>query len=118
MISVPSVATNGFNVKQFISQADFETLDRIACAADRLHQAVESFFGLADISIEFIRDGQRLLAEAIERLLAIDDWDQDKKRAVREYVNERMPHPVDDLLDHLGVVVTDSRQPTADSPQS
>ena len=106
MISVPSAATNGFNVKQLITQAEFEVLDKLACAADRLNEALESFLGLKDMSIEGIRGAQGHLVEAVESHLAIDAWDQDKRKIVFTFVHDGVPNPIEHLLELLDIVVS------------
>jgi len=98
-------------LKQTISQAEFATLDRIACAADNVHRALESFFGVPDLSHEGMYAAQGHLVAAIVSHLAIDDWDRNKLSLVSDFVNHRQPSNVDDLLHSLGVVAPDSPAP-------
>lgn len=73
-------------MKDKITPYELHVLDRLAVAADQHRQT------------------QTAIVELVELVLAIDSWDENKRRVVRDYVAGGALSSLESFLETLGVV--------------
>lgn len=92
-------------MKASIPYSDFLALDRLFDNADRLQWTHEGFVGIADLSLEGIHAAQQAVMAAVERHLAVEAWDTEKRAAIANCVDAGGRPALEAFLEQLGVAV-------------